>query len=89
MKGSNALPSLRVKNKRMKITAVCSKLTGENKEDKQQIRDTLELAYTIRNAAVHGEDSEKRLEDDYFLDDLIEEVEDILRKTIKKQVKNF
>lgn len=49
----------------------------------------MELAYKIRNAIVHGKDSEKRFEDDYFLDDLIEEVEDILRKTIKKQVKNF
>jgi hypothetical protein len=29
MKGRNALPRPRVKNKRMKIAAVCSKLMGE------------------------------------------------------------
>jgi len=71
-------------SKRDKISAACAKLLGESQVDRQEIRDTLECAYSIRNLIVHGEDFEKKLGKDVFLAELVVEVEEILRKSLKK-----
>jgi len=67
-----------------KIAAACATLLGESEEGRQQIRDTLKFAYQIRNSIVHGEDFEKKLGEDFFLEDLVAEVEENLRKSLKK-----
>ena len=53
------------------------------------IMETLEEAYKTRNLIVHGEDCENTNqldscdEDVFFLEDLVIEVEELLRKTIR------
>ena len=72
---------MRVKGKI--IAKECAKLLGINNEDAKEIKETLELAYNRRNLIVHGEDFEIEAEEDLYLDDLIVDVEELLRNAIK------
>jgi hypothetical protein len=72
--------------KRDVISVACSMLLGKNQREREKIRGTLNDAYTIRNAIVHGADFREKLKEGQFLHDFVAEVEDILRQSIKKLI---
>jgi hypothetical protein len=72
--------------KRDVISVACSMLLGKNQREREKIRVTLNDAYTIRNAIVHGADFREKLKKGQFLHDFVVEVEDILRQSIKKLI---
>jgi len=85
LKGERGVPS-----KGKLIAVACSTLLGKNEEEREDIKQTLVEAYSIRNCIVHGSEY-PRLEPDekgeVYLDtlpDLVSKVEDYLRESIKK-----
>jgi len=67
------------------IAVACSTLLGENEEEREEIKLTLAEAYKIRNYVVHGSEyPQPKLEDVYYLADLVFKVENYLRESIKK-----
>jgi hypothetical protein len=73
-------------SKRDVISIACSMLLGKNLGEREKIRETLNDAYIIRNAIVHGADFREKLKKGQFLHDFVVEVEDILRRSIKKLI---
>lgn len=71
-------------SKRDVVSVACSMLLGKNQREREKIRETLNDAYTIRNAIVHGADFRAKLKKGQFLHDFVVEVEDILRQSIRK-----
>jgi len=72
------------------IAVACSILIGKNQLDREKIKKTLTRAYTIRNCIVHGSEYERIRTDAKTsakfdtLPELVSEVEDYLRESIKK-----
>lgn len=73
-------------SKRDVISIACSMLLGKNQRERKKIRETLNNAYIIRNAIVHGADFREKLKKGQFLHDFVVEVEAILRQSIKKLI---
>jgi len=64
---------------RGKIIAIaCSTLLGKNNEEREEIKNTLNMAYSMRNDIVHG--GEYRKDVDPF--GVVEEISDYLRDSI-------
>jgi len=85
LKGERGVPS-----KGKLIAVACSTLLGKNEEEREEIKQSLVEAYSIRNCIVHGSEY-SRLEPydkgEVYLDtlpDLVSKVEDYLRESIKK-----
>lgn len=69
------------------IPVACAMLLGRSHKERQEIKDLLDLAYEIRNRIVHGSDYEGKLRNkDLELEELIADVEDILRASTRKLV---
>ena len=72
------------------IAVACSILLGKSDEEREEIRRILVKAYSIRNSIVHGSEYPRIESDDKgevhmdILPDLVSEVEDYLRESIKK-----
>lgn len=71
------------------IGIACSTLLGTNEEERGEIKRTLIEAYSIRNHIVHGSEYQrlKPIDKDAYEDilpDLVSEVENYLRESIKK-----
>ena len=72
------------------IAIACSTLIGKNQYDRKKIKDTLMKAYKLRNKIVHGSEFERIKTDSKtgskvnVLAELILEVENYLRESIKK-----
>ncbi len=85
LKGERKIP---VKGK--VIAIACSTLLGKSEEEREEIKRTLIEAYSIRNCIVHGSEysrSESDEKGEVYMDplpDLVSEVEDYLRESIKK-----
>lgn len=66
------------------IPVACSMLLGKSQKERQEIKELLNLAYEIRNNIVHGSDYEEKLrKKDLELEELISEVENILRASLE------
>lgn len=75
------------KYQRAVIPVACAMLIGSSQKERQEIRDLLDLAYEIRNRIVHGSDYGEKLRNRHLeLEELITNVEDILRASIKKLI---
>jgi len=85
LKGEKGVPS-----KGKLIAIACSTLLGKKEEKREEIKQTLVEAYSIRNCIVHGSEYPRMKPDDKgevivdTLPDLVSEVEDYLRESIKK-----
>ena len=85
LKGEKRVPS-----KGKLIAVACSVLLGKNEEKRGKIKQTLAKAYSIRNSIVHGSEYPRIESDDkgeVYIDtlpDLVSQVEDYLRESIKK-----
>ena len=85
LKGEKGVPS-----KGKLIAVACSILLGKNEEERDEIKQTLVKAYSIRNSIVHGSEYSRIESDDkgeVYIDalpDLVSQVEDYLRESIKK-----
>jgi len=85
LKGERGVPS-----KGKVIAVACSILLGKNEEERQEVKRTLNEAYSIRNCIVHGSEYPRIESDDKgeiyvdTLPDLVSQVEDYLRESIKK-----
>lgn len=69
------------------IGIASSMLLGKTDEEREEIRDFLEKAYSIRNDIVHGSDYETEpivREKRYTFNDFVSKTEDYLRESIKK-----
>ena len=66
---------------RGKIIAIaCSTLLGSNDEEREEIKNTLSMAYSMRNSIVHGGECRK----DVNLFEVVEDVIEYLRQSIIK-----
>jgi len=85
LKGERGVPS-----KGKLIAVACSTLLGKNEEEREEIKQTLVKAYSIRNCIVHGSEYPRMEQDDKgdvyvdTLPDLVSKVEDYLRESIIK-----
>ena len=69
------------------IPVACAMLLGKSEEERQQITRLLDLAYKTRNHIVHGSDCHEILKNsDYELEELVTDVEDALRASLRKLV---
>ena len=68
------------------ISVECAKLLGIDHKEKEEIREKLSSAYTIRNDIIHGEDFEEELDIELFFNDFVEEIEELLRISLRKLV---
>lgn len=80
----------RISAKGRTMAIACSTLLGKDKKERDKIKRTLLEAYSIRNSIVHGSEV-RRFESDAkedlqfdTLPDLVSDVEDYLRESIKK-----
>lgn len=72
-------------SKKQKIVNACSSLLGKNEKERKKIRNILSEAYSIRNHIVHGTEYQKKKADDMdYFPNLVSEVENCLRESIKK-----
>jgi len=70
---------------KQKIASACSNLLGKNEKEKEEIKNILSEAYSIRNHIVHGAKYQKTTPTDInYLPKLISKVENYLRESIKK-----
>jgi hypothetical protein len=69
------------------IPIAAAMLLGANEEERQEITETMDQAYNIRNCIVHGSDYEQRLDSNKMnMKKLAEMVENILRNSIKRLI---
>jgi hypothetical protein len=68
------------------IPIACSMLIGKSQKEREKIRETLDYAYTIRNAIVHGADFKEKLRGEQYFNDFVVEVEALLRRSIKELI---
>jgi hypothetical protein len=69
------------------IPVACAMLLGKSEKERQEIKSLLSQAYTIRSAVVHGLDYEKKLASmKLTLDQLVANVEDILRASLRRLI---
>lgn len=69
------------------IPVACAMLLGKSEEERQQITRLLDLAYKTRNHIVHGSDCHETLQNgDYELEELVTDVEDVLRASLRKLI---
>lgn len=71
------------------VSIACSHLLGKDEEEREKVRSTLAEAYSVRNCIVHGSEYERTKPNDkgqYWdtLPDLVSEVENYLRESIKR-----
>jgi len=62
------------------IAVACSMLLGKNEGEREEIRNSLKKAYSIRNSIVHGSEHKEGLD----LYEFVEQIEGYLRESIKK-----
>jgi hypothetical protein len=69
------------------IPVACAMLLGKSEEERNKITSLLDLAYKTRNHIVHGSDCHEILKNsDYELEELVTDVEDALRASLRKLV---
>jgi hypothetical protein len=67
------------------IAIACSHLLGKNEQEREEIRQFLTKAYSIRNYIVHGSEYQKPFVDkEYEMNEFVSKIEDFLRESIKK-----
>ena len=66
------------------VAIACSALLGKTDKEREEIRQLLTEAYSIRNCIVHGSEYKKKSDDVFYISDFVSEVEDFLRESIKK-----
>ena len=67
------------------IAVACSILLGKNEEEREETRQFLTEAYSIRNQIVHGSEYRKaRVDKEYEMSEFVSKIEDYLRESIKK-----
>ena len=66
------------------IPVACSMLLGKKQKEREKIQDTLDYAYNIRNAIVHGADFKQKLRKEQNFSEFVVEVEELLRRSIKQ-----
>ena len=69
------------------VPVACAMLLGQTPEERYEIRNLLNLAYEVRNSIVHSSDYRKKLrKKELELEDLINDVEEILRGSLRKLI---
>lgn len=69
------------------IPVACAMLLGSSGKERQWIRSLLDQSYAIRSAVVHGLDYEKKLSVmKLTLSELVADVEDLLRSSLRKLI---
>ena len=68
------------------IAIACAYLLGKNNEERENIKDFLTKAYSIRNDIVHGSDYKNPIVngEEYEMLDFVSEIEELLRRSIKR-----
>ena len=67
------------------IAIACSTLLGKNDEEREEIRQFITKAYSIRNCIVHGSEYPKPfVREEYEMAEFVSKIEDYLRDSIKK-----
>jgi hypothetical protein len=66
------------------IPVACAMLLGKSEKERENIRCTLDYAYTLRNAIVHGADYKEKFKNEQPFQEFVSEVEELLRRSIRE-----